>query len=493
MGAFDPMTKSGATICPISPGHLTGLAAIKLSVILAFVQPALSAMPLVAYIFACAALSLMPTSRFFLPVISRGHTGRRIVALTFDDGPDPATTEKLLDLLSRHNVKATFFIPGRRASRFPELVRKILSGGHDVGNHSYSHDPFLMLRSKAVIEREIASGQEMLTAFGVVPLAFRPPVGTTNPRLWRILLGRGLVCVTFNRRAGDFGNRRIQHLADRILRKVGPDDIVMLHDVMPGRGMDVDMWLQEIEKILVGLKGKGLAVTRLSEVIGQPVMVPADAGAAANPVASFYDHLADDYDHEQFASGVSLAKRKESEAVLSRLPELVSATDRVLEIGAGTGIFSMPIAGICRELIAVDVSGRMLSVLERKAEAAHRNNIRCMAGNIMTMDIPGTFDTVCAFSSLEYIPDMAGLFKKLAPHLNPGGRFYFTTAHCSFFRFFTQIGNAMRQGLWLHARTKREVVRMLAAAGMRPVRIETHLMKIFPGGGMILEIEAIKD
>ncbi len=487
------MTKTGATICPISPGDLTGLAAIKLSIILAFFQPTLSAVPLVAYLFACAALSLIPTSRFFLPVISRGRTGKGIVALTFDDGPDPATTEKLLGLLSRHNVKATFFVPGRRASQHPELVRKILSEGHDIGNHSCSHDPFLMLRSKAVIEREIASGQEILTAFGVVPLAFRPPVGTTNPRLWRILLGQGLICVTFNRRAGDFGNRRTKDLAGRILRKVRPDDIVMLHDVMPGRGMDVDLWLQEIEKILSGLKSKGLKVARLAEVIGQPVMVPADAGAAVNPVATFYDNLADDYDHEQFASGVSLAKKKESEAVLSRLPGLVSATDRVLEIGAGTGIFSMPIAGLCRELVAVDISGRMLSVLERKAAAGHINNIRCIAGNITTMNIPGTFDAVCAFSSLEYVPNMTGLLKRLTPHLKPGGRLYFTTAHCSFFRFFTQVGNAMRQGVWLHARTRSEVIRMLAAAGMRPVRIETHLMKIFPGGGMILEIEAIKE
>ena len=123
----------------------------------------------------------MPASRFFLPVISHGHTGKKIVAMTFDDGPDPAITGKLLELLSLFSVRATFFIPGRRASLYPELVRDILARGHDIGNHSYNHNPFLMLRHASDMDYDITSGQRILETFGVVPLAFRPPVGVTDP------------------------------------------------------------------------------------------------------------------------------------------------------------------------------------------------------------------------------------------------------------------------------------------------------------------------
>jgi len=486
------MTMTGATVCPISPAHLTGLAALKLSIILAFFQIELSAIPLIAYVVMCAASSVRPASRFFLPVISRGHTGKKIVAVTFDDGPDPATTERLLDLLSRHSIRAAFFIPGRRAVQYPELVRKILSRGHDIGNHSYSHDPLLMLRRAAFMDKDIASAQEILAAFGIVPLIFRPPVGATNPKLWRILIRLGLVCVTFSCRAGDFGNRRIKDLAGRILRQVKPDDIILLHDVMPRKGMDVDVWLMEIERIIDGLKEKGFSVAPLAEVIGQPVMALPDRDGISNPVVNFYDKLAADYDQEQFASGVSLAKRKEYETVLSRIPALVPSVGRVLEIGAGTGIFSIPIAGLCRELVAVDISSGMLAVLERKALSSGVRNIRCIAGDIATINIPGTFDMICGFSSLEYVPDLSKLMTTLSSHLHPGGVLYFTTAHRSFFRLFTQIGNAMRQGLWLHARSKKEIRQILDRAGMKPVRIETHLLKIIPEGGMLLEIEAVR-
>jgi hypothetical protein len=77
--------------------------------------------------------------------------------------------------------------------------------------------------------------------------------------------------------------------------------------------------------------------------------------------------------------------------------------------------------------------------------------------------------------------------------LNPGGVLYFTTAHRSPFRFFTQVGNAMRQGLWLHARSENEVMRVLEQAGMQPVRMKTHLLNVPPWGGMILEFEARKN
>ncbi len=101
-------------------------------------------------------------------------------------------------------------------------------------------------------------------------------------------------------------------------------------------------------------------------------------------------------------------------------------------------------------------------------------------------------DVVCAFSALAYLSDLPAFFRKLAPHVQPGGTLYFLTARSSLFRFFTQIGNAMRQGLWLKAHSRREIAAMLTAAGFEIVAIDSHLLKCIISGGMLLEVVARK-
>ena len=255
-----------------SPAHYAGGAAILSSAVLFFFQTPWAAAPPACFVLACAAASLSPRSRFFLPVISRGLTDRRTVALTFDDGPDPLTTPHLLALLSQRRVTAAFFVSGRNAVRHPELIRRILGDGHAVGNHSCSHDPFLMLSPHRRLFREIAAAQDALKGFGIRPLAFRPPVGLTNPKLPSVLGALGMFCVTFSCRAFDRGNRRIEGMAGKILRRVRPGDIVLLHDVRPRGENSVARWLQEVESILDGLAAKDLQAVSLAELIGRPVM-----------------------------------------------------------------------------------------------------------------------------------------------------------------------------------------------------------------------------
>jgi len=102
------------------------------------------------------------------------------------------------------------------------------------------------------------------------------------------------------------------------------------------------------------------------------------------------------------------------------------------------------------------------------------------------------YDSVCAFSSFEYITDLGNLIRNLSMSIRPGGIIYFTTAHRSFFRFFTQIGNALRQGLWLHARTKNEVRKILSRSGFDGISVSTHAMKWPLLGGILLEAKAVK-
>ena len=108
------------------------------------------------------------------------------------------------------------------------------------------------------------------------------------------------------------------------------------------------------------------------------------------------------------------------------------------------------------------------------------------------MNFNETFDLICAFSSFEYISDLGDFINSLSNYLKPGGILYFTTAHRSLFRFFTQIGNAMRQGLWLHARSKNEIKMMLHSASFHKINISCHLFNSIISGGMLLEALAEK-
>jgi peptidoglycan/xylan/chitin deacetylase (PgdA/CDA1 family) len=265
----------------VSRAQASGIGALLCAVALSSCEPlpfplglllAPSALPLTAFIAVCVAAPFFPSWSFFLPIVSHGPRDRAAVALSFDDGPDPATTPALLDLLARHGAQAAFFVIGRNAEKHPELMERIRAAGHEVGNHSMSHDPILMLRSAAVLETEIAHCQAILVAQGIQPLAFRPPVGITNPRLVAVLTRLGLGCVCFSCRPADFGNRRVAGLSERVLRDAGNGDIVLLHDVAPQQGVAVEAWLKEIEAVIGGLRSRGLELVPISELIGLPLM-----------------------------------------------------------------------------------------------------------------------------------------------------------------------------------------------------------------------------
>ena len=219
-----------------------------------------------------AAAPFMPRFGFFLPVISRGDRNRKAVALTFDDGPDPVATPALLRLLKQKNIPATFFVSGARAARYPGLIESIVENRHTVGNHSYRHDPMAYFRGAEAVRRDIQKTQEILGALGIVPLVYRPPVGILSPVLRKPLAACGLSVVNYSCRAFDLGNKRVRGLAFRLLKRVRPGDIILLHDIMPGQNTDLQIWLNEVEKVISGLKAMGLQVVPLEELIGLPVM-----------------------------------------------------------------------------------------------------------------------------------------------------------------------------------------------------------------------------
>lgn len=249
----------------------TGIIALVLSFLLFFIIPSLAVIPLSFFILLCFGASFFPGFGFFLPVISRGQKGVKTISLTFDDGPSPSSTPVLLDLLARHKLQATFFVVGQKVANYPELIADILAHGHTIGNHSWNHDYFLMLRSQKTLQKDIHNTQEILRKSGIQPLVFRPPVGITSPRLGKVLTQEGLITVTYSCRAFDRGNRNIHNLGEKILKHLQSGDIIMLHDLPAYQKKQSDYWQKELD-YLFGILGKNYDTVPLEQIIHRPVM-----------------------------------------------------------------------------------------------------------------------------------------------------------------------------------------------------------------------------
>ena len=236
------------------------------------VSSSMAPIPLLLFLLLCVIAPFFPQWGFFLPIISKSITGSKAVALTFDDGPSEKSTPVLLDLLKQYGYKATFFVIGEKAEKHPALMARIIEEGHSIGNHSWKHDSLLMLKSKNYLRQDIRKTQDILQNYGVRPLVFRPPAGATNPRLKNILRNEGLQTVTFSCRPLDYGNKNIINLAVRIISKLKPGNIILLHDIAPENREQMKLWEQEITILFSDLQQSSHKVRPLHTLIGFPVM-----------------------------------------------------------------------------------------------------------------------------------------------------------------------------------------------------------------------------
>jgi peptidoglycan/xylan/chitin deacetylase (PgdA/CDA1 family) len=151
--------------------------------------------------------------------------------LTFDDGPDPAVTPRLLDLLDDAGARATFFVIGRRAEAHPRLTAEIADRGHRVENHTYSHHPTFAFSGPGGLGREIDRAQRAVTALtGRTPVWFRAPAGMRNPLLGGVLARRGLALASWTRRPFDRATREPRRIVGRLTRSLAAGDVLLLHD-----------------------------------------------------------------------------------------------------------------------------------------------------------------------------------------------------------------------------------------------------------------------
>ena len=174
---------------------------------------------------------LYPRSRIFGPNRSRLSGGDRVVALTFDDGPEPEVTPRVLDTLRERGVRATFFLIGKAARRHPEIVRRIVAEGHAVGNHSDEHSYMFWAFPPTRLRRDLRAAQQSIeAASGESCRWFRAPVGLKSFFLHPALRREGLELVSWRIRFLERIDTDPRRLASRLRRRVGPGDILVMHD-----------------------------------------------------------------------------------------------------------------------------------------------------------------------------------------------------------------------------------------------------------------------
>jgi peptidoglycan-N-acetylglucosamine deacetylase len=174
--------------------------------------------------------SLAPTGQWFGRAFCRGQRGSKQIGLTFDDGPNDPHTFRLLDVLSRHDVHATFFLIGRYVHQRPDIAVEIAKRGHVIGNHTFTH-PLLTFQSPESIRREITQCRDALQdAVGDHSNLFRPPWGSRRPAVFRIARQLGLEPVMWNITGYDWKATSPEFVEQKVGPKIRGGDVILLHD-----------------------------------------------------------------------------------------------------------------------------------------------------------------------------------------------------------------------------------------------------------------------
>ena len=197
------------------------------------------------------------------------HPASPRVALTFDDGPDPEVTPRVLDQLDAAGARATFFCIAEAARDNPALTREIVARGHDVQNHSASHRHHFSLLGPRGFAREIGAAQALLADLtGVRPHCFRAPAGLRNPLLDPVLHDLDLHLVSWTRRGFDTADANARRVLARLTRGLAARDILLLHDGHARRNASGQpVVLEVLPALLQRLHEVGMATTTLAEAV----------------------------------------------------------------------------------------------------------------------------------------------------------------------------------------------------------------------------------
>jgi peptidoglycan/xylan/chitin deacetylase (PgdA/CDA1 family) len=196
-----------------------------------------------------------------------GSAQDKKVALTFDDGPEDYWTPKILEILKEKNVKGTFFVIGKQAEKYPELLRKIVAEGHVIGNHTFNHRNLLKLDKQEVMTEIEDSATTIHRIIGKTPKLVRPPFGFHNKNVDAVISERKEIIILWSIDTEDWKGLDVKEVKDRVLPKMKKGYIVLQHDgVNPRLGGSVEA----LSDIIDGLKEQGYTFATIPELLEVP-------------------------------------------------------------------------------------------------------------------------------------------------------------------------------------------------------------------------------
>src|SRR5438552_1792006 len=220
--------------------------------------------------------SMAPTGQWYGRTFTGLGRGSKQLALTFDDGPNDPHTLRLLDVLAKYDIRATFFLIGKFVDERPDIVREIARAGHVIGNHTYSHRN-LIFASADQVRKEIADCERAINdAIGEHSNLFRPPFGGRTPSALRTVRQCGLEPVMWSVTCYEWKERTPEQVVSHAVRQVRGGDIILLHDgahnVMGGARAHT---VEAAERLIQRYHGKGFRFVTVPQmmVLPQPAVV----------------------------------------------------------------------------------------------------------------------------------------------------------------------------------------------------------------------------
>ncbi len=212
--------------------------------------------------------SMAPTGQWYGPTFTGLTRGTTQLALTYDDGPNDPHTQRLLEVLAKHNVHATFFLIGRYVQQRPDIAREIAKAGHAVGNHTFTH-PLLTFKRDAEIRRELSDCNSALRdALGQPVNLFRPPFGGRRPAALRIARELGLEPVMWNVTGYDWNTAPAAVIEQKVSKQIRGGDVILLHDGgHKEMGADRAQTVLATDSLIAKYKSKGFEFATIPQMM----------------------------------------------------------------------------------------------------------------------------------------------------------------------------------------------------------------------------------
>ena len=228
----------------------------------------------VAALSASGYQSMAPTGQWYGRTFIGEERGAKRLALTFDDGPNDPHTLRLLEVLAKRDVRATFFLIGRYVEARPDIVRELASAGHVIGNHTYTH-PNLIFASALQTRAQIEECERALSqAVGAHSRLFRPPFGGRLPKTLRVARSLQLQTVMWNVTGWDWKAPSAEYIEQRVRKQIRGGDVILLHDGShEGMGVDRSATLAATDRLIERYRGEGYDFVTVPEMLEEPSMI----------------------------------------------------------------------------------------------------------------------------------------------------------------------------------------------------------------------------